>query len=195
MMACCNALGWLFGQMRDLFGDFGIADAAAFFHAINRVHDNHIRTESDEVQYNLHIMLRFDLEQALMRGDLAVADLEAAWNDRFWADFGFAVDRPSNGLLQDVHWPVGLFGYFPTYALGNVYAGCLHSALRADLPDLDASLSRGDPGPATAWLQGRLQLHGGLRSPSDTIAHATGRQPSEAPLLDYLEAKFASFLT
>ncbi len=118
--------------MREAFGDFGIADAEAFYAAVNRVHNGYIRTEADEVQYNLHIMLRFDLERALMAGDLQVADLEAAWNDRFAADFGYAVDKPSNGCLQDVHWSVGLFGYFPTYALGNVYAGCLHEALRRD---------------------------------------------------------------
>jgi carboxypeptidase Taq len=186
--------GWLYGQMRDIFGDVGIRDEDAFFRAVNRVHDNFIRTEADEVQYNLHIMLRFDLEQALMRGDLQVSDLEGAWNDRFLADFGFAVDKPSHGCLQDVHWPVGLFGYFPTYALGNVYAGCLHAALRADLPDLDAHLAKGDPGPATTWLRGRLQQHGGLREPAETVALATGSDPSEGPLLDYLDQKFAPLL-
>merc|ERR1712137_423983 len=115
--------------MRDSFGDFGIASADEFYKAVNTVHKGYIRTEADELQYNLHIMLRFDLERALMAGDLQVGDLEAAWNDRFEADFGYAVDRPSNGVLQDVHWSVGLFGYFPTYSLGNVYAGCLNTAL------------------------------------------------------------------
>ncbi|OZA07283.1 MAG: carboxypeptidase M32, partial [Rhodobacterales bacterium 17-64-5] len=112
--------GWLYGRMREVFGEFGIADADAFYRAVNRVHPGYIRTESDEVQYNLHVMLRFDLERALIRGTLEVADLEEAWNTRFRADFGVAVDRPSNGMLQDVHWSCGLFGYFPTYTLGNV---------------------------------------------------------------------------
>ena len=183
--------GWLFGRMRDIFGDFGIADEAAFYRAVNRVHDGHIRTEADEVQYNLHVLMRFDLERALMAGHLAVGDLEAAWNDRFRADFGFPVDRPSNGVLQDVHWSVGLFGYFPTYSLGNVYAGCLHAALRRDLPDLDGALGRGDLSGATGWLRERLQRHGGLRMPAETIAHAAGMTPDEGPLLAYLEAKFA----
>ncbi|MGD9863345.1 MAG: carboxypeptidase M32, partial [Pseudodonghicola sp.] len=126
--------GWLFARMTETYGDIGVGDAEAFYAAVNRVHPGYIRTEADEVQYNLHIMLRFDLERALMEGDLQVADLEAAWNDRFEADFGYAVDKPSNGVLQDVHWSVGLFGYFPTYALGNVYAGCLHAALRRAVP-------------------------------------------------------------
>lgn len=182
--------GWLFERMRERFGDFGIADPETFYATVNRVASGYIRTEADEVHYNLHIMMRFDLERALVRGDLAAADLEAAWNDRFLADFGVAVDRPANGMLQDVHWSVGLFGYFPTYSLGNLYAGCLHAALRRDLPDLDASLGRGDPSPATRWLREKLQRHGGLRLPHDTIIHATGEAPTAEPLLAYLEAKF-----
>lgn len=184
--------GWMFGQMRERFGEFGVNDAEAFHAAVNRVQPGYIRTEADEVHYNLHIMMRFDLERALIRGDLAVGDLEAAWNDRFAADFGVAVDRPSHGMLQDVHWSVGLFGYFPTYTLGNVYAGCLHRALREAVPDLDDHLARGDAAPATAWLRESLQRHGGLREPRATIAHACGFEPSEGPLLDYIEAKFAA---
>lgn len=181
---------WLFAEMRDAFGDFGIADADSFYKAVNTVHNGYIRTEADELQYNLHIMLRFDLERALMSGDLEVKDLEAAWNDRFEADFGYAVDKPSNGCLQDVHWSVGLFGYFPTYSLGNVYAGCLNQKMRADLSGLDAELESGDTSSATGWLRENLQQYGGLRSPRDTITHAAGFEPSHAPLMQYLEDKF-----
>lgn len=183
--------GWLYGQMRDQFGDFGIPDEDAFYASANRVSDGFIRTEADELQYNLHVLLRFDLERALMSDDLQVSDLEAAWNDRFEADFGYAVDRASNGVLQDVHWSVGLFGYFPTYSLGNVYAGCLHEAMRGALPDLDASLARGDTRPATDWLRDNVQRHGGLFEPRDLIARASGSEPSEAPLLSYLDTKFS----
>lgn len=183
---------WLYGRMVDRFGPLSVEGPEAFARAVNRVASGYIRTEADEVHYNLHIMLRFDLERALIAGDLTPGDLEAAWNDRFAADFGVAVDRPSNGVLQDVHWPVGLFGYFPTYSLGNVYAGCLHAAMRAALPDLDDRLAGGDLGPALAWLRDRLQRHGGLRTPRDTIAHACGAEVGEAPLLDYLEAKYGA---
>ncbi len=183
--------GWLYERMVSIFGTFGIADAHAFYAAVNSVENGYIRTEADEVQYNLHIMLRFDLERALMSGDLSVSDLEAAWNDRFLADFGYAVDRPSNGCLQDVHWSVGLFGYFPTYSLGNVYAGCLHQALRAAVPDLDAQLAAGDTSGATGWLRAQVQRHGGLYAPREVIEKASGMPPSEAPLLDYLERKFS----
>ena len=144
------------------------------------------------MQYNLHVLLRFDLERALVSGDLAVNDLEGAWNDRFAADFGVAVDRPSDGVLQDVHWPVGLFGYFPTYSLGNVYAGCLHMALRAAVPGLDDRLAQGDLAPALGWLRDNLQIHGALRDPRDTVEHATGAPVGEAPLLTYLEMKYSA---
>ncbi len=181
---------WLFGQMKDAFGDFGVADADMFYRIVNRVSDGFIRTEADELQYNLHVMMRFDLERALMGGDLQVDGLEAAWNDRFKADFGYEVDKPSNGVLQDVHWSVGLFGYFPTYSLGNVYAGCLNAALRKDVPDLDSQLAKGETGSATAWLKDNVQTHGGLYEPKDLITRATGTAPTEAPLLDYLKTKF-----
>ena len=187
----CAYTGFLFGRMVDQFGHAGAASAEAFYAAANRVHSGFIRTEADEIHYNLHIMMRFDLERALMSGDLAVADLEAAWNDRFEADFGYKVDKPSNGALQDVHWSVGLFGYFPTYALGNVYAGCLHEALRKAVPNLDQQLRAGDTTAATGWLRENLQQHGALRSPQDTIAHASGMQPGPEPMLTYLEKKFS----
>ena len=183
--------GWLFQRMRDTFGDFGVSDADTFYRAVNRVHRGYIRTEADEVQYNLHIMLRFDLEKALIVGDLSTDDLEAAWNDRFKADFGYAVDRASNGVLQDVHWSVGLFGYFPTYSLGNVYAGCLYRAMRGAVPDLEVHLSRGDLGAATSWLRSQVQVHGGRFAPAEVIGRACGgAEPTAGPLLDYLEEKF-----
>ena len=184
--------GWLHGQMEASFGDMGLGGAEAFYRVVNRLHNGFIRTEADEVQYNLHIMLRFDLERALISGDLLVGDLEAAWNDRFAADFGVTVARPSDGVLQDVHWSVGLFGYFPTYALGNVYAGCLHAALRRALPDLDAHLAEGDLRPATEWLRETVQVHGGLYPPREMIARASGATPDAEPLMSYLEEKFGA---
>jgi len=184
--------GWLYGRMGEIFGDVGAVDADAFYAAVNRVYSGYIRTESDEVHYNLHIMLRFDLERELIAGRLEAGDLEEAWNARFAADFGVPVDKPANGVLQDVHWSVGLFGYFPTYSLGNVYAGCLYTALREAVPTLDADLARGHAEPATAWLRDRLQRHGGLFEPAEVIERACGFAPHEGPLLDYLDAKFGA---
>jgi hypothetical protein len=104
-----------------------------------------------------------------------VGDLPGAWNDRFAADFGEVVDRPSHGVLQDVHWSVGLFGYFPTYSLGNVYAGCLHAALRRDIPDLDTQLAAGDTSAAIGWLRDKVQRFGALRTPEETDPPCHGR--------------------
>ena len=181
---------FLFHEMLDIFGEFGIKSADEFYRCVNAVRKGYIRTEADEIQYNLHIMLRYELEQALINGSLEVKDLEVAWNDMFKRDFGYAVDRPSNGVLQDVHWSVGLFGYFPTYSLGNIYAGCLEKAIRSELPDLNLEYSKGNVKRATTWLRENLQMYGGLRDPEQTISFATGEMPNEEPLLNYLDKKF-----
>ena len=181
---------WLFPRMTAAFGEIGVGSAADLHRAANRVEPGFIRTEADEVHYNLHILLRFDLERALLTGDLPVDDLEAAWNERFSADFGRPVPDAARGVLQDVHWSAGLIGYFPTYTLGNIYAGELWAAMGRDLPDTDAAMRAGDLGPVLDWLRARVHRRGSLRMPGDIIAEACGHAPTEAPLLDYLEAKF-----
>jgi carboxypeptidase Taq len=184
--------GWLYGRMRDLFGDFGVGSEADFYALVNKVGQGFIRTEADEVQYNLHILMRFDLERELISGALEVDDLEEAWNARFLRDFGFAVDKPSNGVLQDVHWSVGLFGYFPTYSLGNIYAGGLFEAMQGAHPSLEAELAKGDTSTALGWLRENLQQFGGLYEPQAVIEKATGQAISEKPLLAYLNRKFGA---
>ena len=182
--------GWLFRRMRDIFGDFGIADEDSFFATVNRFSSGFIRTEADEVDYNLHVLLRFDLERDLVNGRLEACDVNEAWNERFQADFGVSVDKPSNGVLQDVHWSEGLMGYFPTYTLGNVYAGCLHAAMKREVSGLGEALAEGETEPARRWLGERIHRFGGLLKPRDLMERAIGEAPSEAPLLDYLDAKF-----
>ena len=182
--------GWLYGKMRDEFGDFGVRTEDDFYAAINRCNSGFIRTEADEVHYNLHVLLRFDLERELVAGRLEVADLPEAWNARFFNDFGVKVDVPSNGVLQDVHWSEALFGYFPTYTLGNVYAGCLNEAMRAQVSGIVEALALGETRLATDWLKTNIQQYGKRYLPKDLIEKATGAVPSEAPLLDYLDTKF-----
>jgi carboxypeptidase Taq len=182
--------GFLFTRMCAVFGDFGVPDAETFYRVVNKMHRGFIRTEADEIQYNLHVLLRFDLERQLIRGDLEVADLEEAWNSRFQSDFGYPVDTPANGVLQDVHWSVGLFGYFPTYSLGNIYAGELFAAMSTDLPQLQNDLGQGDTTAALAWLSSKIHQHGALYTPRETITRAVGHQPTAAPLLAYLNTKF-----
>ncbi len=182
--------GWLFHRMRDLFGNFGIEDPETFYKCVNRVDSGYIRTEADELQYNLHVLLRFDLERLLIAGDLSVSDVEDAWNERFETDFGHRIERPSQGVLQDVHWAAGAFGYFPTYTLGNVYAGCLFQKMMDEIPDLDGSLSTGNLVQATAWLRENVQVHGSLFEPRATIEKAIGARVTVKPLLKYLEEKY-----
>ena len=196
---CENQIGrsaafaeYLFPQMQQHFDAFDLFDAEALYLAVNRVQSGYIRTEADEVHYNLHIMLRFELERALIGGDLAVNDLEAAWNDRFHADFGRAVDVASNGVLQDVHWSAGLFGYFPTYALGNVYAAELFAAMRTAIPALDSLIASGDLAEPVAWLRQNVHRQGSIHAPTQVVANACGHVPTEQPLLDYLNAKFGA---
>ncbi len=181
---------WLYPAMRAAFGDLGVNDPEELYRAVNAVETGFIRTDADEVHYNLHIMLRFDLERALIGGDLAVGDLETAWNDRFLADFGRAVPDPRRGVLQDVHWSVGLFGYFPTYTLGNVYAAELNAALRRDVPNLDAHLAAGDLASVRTWLGSRIHHQGRLLAPRALISAATGRDPDAATVIDQLQAKY-----
>ena len=149
-----------------------------------------IRTEADELQYNLHIMLRFDLEKSFISGDLDVKDIENAWNERFEADFGYKIKKPSQGVLQDIHWSAGAFGYFPTYTLGNVYAGCLYQKMRDAVSNLDDALSNGELSVATEWLRENIHLHGSLFEPKATVEQATGGCISVEPLLKYLEEKY-----
>jgi carboxypeptidase Taq len=182
---------WLFPRMLAVFGDIGIASSEALHRAANRVEPGLIRTEADEVHYNLHIMLRFDLERALLDGSLEVADLEEAWNARFAADFGRSVPDAAAGVLQDVHWSAGLIGYFPTYSLGNVYAGELWSALRRELGETDALIRAGELAPIVEWLRRHVHRPGSRHAPAEIIARACGHAPTEAPLLDYLEEKYA----
>ncbi|MEO1490573.1 MAG: carboxypeptidase M32 [Pseudomonadota bacterium] len=184
--------GVLYPMMKEAFGAFGIGSADDLYRAVNRVSPGFIRTEADEIHYNLHIMLRFELERALISGDLSVNDLEAAWNDAFAADFGHQVDSPANGVLQDVHWSAGLFGYFPTYTLGNIYAAELFAAIGAAIPDRDTRIASGDLAPLITWLRTHIHRRGSIDTPVEIVAKACGHAPTERPLLDYLEEKFGA---
>ncbi|MGE4610055.1 MAG: carboxypeptidase M32 [Paracoccaceae bacterium] len=181
---------WMFGVMRDEMGDFGLNDAEALYCVVNRVESGFIRTEADELHYNLHVLLRFELERALIRDELQVADLEAAWNDNFKRDFGVEVPDAARGVLQDVHWSVGLFGYFPTYSLGNIYAGELFAQMQTVMPNLDEDFAKGDTSNALAWLGDNIHQKAHLAAPEQIIADAVGHAPTQKPLMDYLERKF-----
>lgn len=167
----------------------GALDAETVYRGLNVVEPNLIRIESDEATYNLHIMLRFDLERAMLAGDLSVADLPGAWNERVRADLGLAVPDDRRGVLQDIHWSMGAIGYFPTYTLGNLYAAQLWEAIVRDLPDLDARIREGDFAGLLGWLRENVHAHGRRHTAPELCARATGRPLSHEPLLNYLESK------
>ena len=168
------------------------ADANAVYRAVNDVRPSTIRVEADEVTYNLHVLLRFELERPLIDGDLAVEDVAAAWDDGFSALFGFRPPDAAEGCLQDIHWPAGLIGYFPTYALGNVYAAMLYDAAKDELGDLDGQFAAGEFAPLRDWLTRKVHRHGRRYSPTELIERATGAAPTPGPLLDHLRGKFGA---
>ena len=185
---------WFAPKFLEAFRDCGLSNADDLYRAVNRVETGFIRTESDEVHYNLHVLLRFELERELIAGELDVADLESEWNRRFERDFGRKVPDAANGVLQDVHWSVGLFGYFPTYSLGNIYAAQLNLALRDRLGDVDAQLARGETAAVLAWLRENVHAHGSFYAPTELMQRASGQELSAGPLLDYLETKYGEML-
>jgi carboxypeptidase Taq len=159
------------------------------YRGVNSVHRSLIRVEADETTYNLHIVLRLDLELALMEGTLTVDDLPHAWNEGMHRLLGLDVPDDAQGVLQDVHWGAGLIGYFPTYTLGNLMAAQLWEALRADVPEVDAQLARGEFGPLQAWLRARVHIHGRKLPPPELLARVTGQELAVAPFLRYLRDK------
>lgn len=183
---------WLYPAMSKAFGDIGVEGPDLLYAAINRVETGFIRTEADEVHYNLHVLLRFELERELISGALEVDDLEREWNTRFRRDFGLDIPDPSLGVLQDVHWSAGLFGYFPTYSLGNLYAACLDKAMRNDLPDRDEMVRTSQMQPVLQWLRRNIHQQGRLLPAPQLIEQATGNAPSATPLVNYLNEKFTA---
>lgn len=157
--------------------------------AINDVRPSFIRIEADEATYNLHIILRFELEQALIGGDLLPADLPGAWNERFKKSFGLTPADDAQGCLQDIHWSAGLFGYFPTYTLGNLYAAQFLEQARTDLGDLDEPFRRGDYAGLKRWLNEKLHRHGKRYRAPELCKKVTGKPLSHQALLRHLKTK------
>jgi len=158
--------------------------------AVARVQPSFIRVEADEVTYDLHIILRFELERALIEGDLAVADVPGAWNEKFRTLLGLTVPDDARGCLQDVHWSFGLFGYFATYTLGNLNAAQLMHHARHGLPGLDASLEAGRYAPLLGWLRKNIHAHGQRFDGPGLMRHATGEPVQARYFLDHLRGKF-----
>jgi carboxypeptidase Taq len=163
----------------------------AFVRAINRVEPSLIRTEADEVTYGLHIILRFELEAALVSGDLSVRDLPAAWNAKMRELLGVEPPDDASGCLQDVHWSAGLFGYFPSYALGNLYAAQFWSAMKVEMPDLDDRIAAGDLAPLLGWLRSQVHGPGATYRPAELVLRATRSSLDPKHFVAYLNEKYS----
>ncbi|QDT05932.1 Thermostable carboxypeptidase 1 [Rubripirellula lacrimiformis] len=160
-----------------------------FHFAVNTIRPSLIRVEADEATYNLHIIIRFDLERQMIEGSLSIDDLPEAWNSRYESDLGIRPPSAADGVLQDVHWSAGLIGYFPTYTLGNLASAQLFDAAAAELGDLDEAFARGEFAPLLDWLVQNVHRHGRCFSGSELVRQATGSELSADALVGYLQRK------
>jgi carboxypeptidase Taq len=167
---------------------FAQLDAETFARALNRVRPSLIRIEADEVTYNLHILVRYELEKQIVNGNVAVESLPGMWNSLYREYLGIGPSNDGEGVLQDIHWSSG-FGYFPTYTLGNLYAAQIYTALRGEFPNLEERLGKGDTAFIRHWLRERMYVHGSIYLPEDLIEQVTGERPNPEYFARYLTAK------
>lgn len=169
----------------------GNVDMEAFYKAINKVEPSLIRVEADEATYNLHVMLRLELEIALMEGSLEVKHLPEAWNSRMQEYLGVTPPNDRLGVLQDIHWSGGMIGYFPTYALGNLISVQLWEKIHADIPDLEDQISRGEFSALLGWLREKIHTHGSKYEPQELVQRVTGSKIDPQPYVRYLRSKYS----
>jgi carboxypeptidase Taq len=183
---------WFYPRVQRAFdSQLGSVDEEEFYRAVNKVHPSLIRIDADEVTYNLHIILRFELEQDLIENRLSVPELPDAWNARMEEYFGLDVPDDARGVLQDMHWSGGAFGYFPTYALGNVMSVQIWERALEDIGDVDERFERGEFGDLREWLREHLYKLGAKFTPQETIERVTGSRIDAAPYMRYLREKLA----
>jgi carboxypeptidase Taq len=175
---------------RDFPDQLGKVDLETFYRGINRVQPSLIRVEADEATYNLHIMLRLEIEIGLLEGTLAVKDLPAIWDARMQDYLGVTPPNDAQGVLQDVHWSIGSIGYFSTYALGNLISVQLWERINADIPDLAEQIRCGEFSGLLGWLRDRIHRHGSKFEPQELVERITGSKIDPAPYVRYLQSKY-----
>jgi carboxypeptidase Taq len=169
----------------------GNVSLSQFVHAINRVDPSKIRIEADEVTYNVHVVIRFQMEKDLFADKIAVNELPEVWNQKYEEQLGVKVENDSEGVMQDTHWASGLYGYFPSYALGNIYSGQLLAALARDIQDWRSQLAQGNLRDIKAWLIRSVYSYGDLYDPADLMWRITGKKLDAEPYLKYLRDKYS----
>ncbi|MFQ6068453.1 MAG: carboxypeptidase M32 [Candidatus Bathyarchaeia archaeon] len=183
---------YFFPKLKQLTGNiFSGVTLDDFVRAINRVKPSKIRVEADEVTYCLHVVIRFEIERELIAGKIAVADLPQIWNQKYKEYLGVEIENDSEGVMQDTHWASGYFGYFPTYALGNVYSGQLLAKLEKDMPNWKDQIANGNFHDVKKWLTENVHHYGNLYDPAILIKKITGEEINVKPYLEYLNKKYS----
>jgi len=184
---------WFYPQLQEAFpGPLGSVPMEDFHRAVNRVRRSYIRVDADETSYGLHVILRFELEERLLSGELAVADLPEAWNTRFEELVGLPVPNDAQGVLQDTHWSGGGFGYFPTYLLGTVLSVQIWEKARQAIPDVEEQIGRGEFAELHNWLRDNIYTYGRKLTPAETIERVVGGPIAPQPYLAYLRDKLGA---
>jgi len=165
-------------------------DPKAFYRAINKVEPSMIRVEADEVTYNLHIFLRFEIENDMLEGKVRLSDLPEAWNAKMKAYLGIVPANDAEGVLQDVHWSMGTIGYFPTYALGTLLSVQFYHQALTEIPEIPAQIARGEFAPLRTWLNERIHIYGKKFTPAELVKRVTGSDLSARPFVEYAKAKY-----
>ena len=163
-----------------------------FIHAINTVKPSKIRIESDEVTYNLHIIIRFQIEQNLFADKIKVNELPETWNQNYHELLGLKIENDAEGVMQDTHWPSGYFGYFPSYTLGNIFSGQLLDKIKQEIPNMRTQLAEGNLLSVTKWLAENVHAQSNLHDPAELIKKITGNQLDAKPYLAYLREKYGT---
>jgi len=183
----------MYGELQKAFPtQFADVSVESFYRAINQVTPSFIRTESDEVTYNLHVMIRYEIEKGLINGTIQVADLPRIWNEKMEEYLGVVPPTDTLGVLQDVHWAGGSFGYFPTYSLGNVYAAQFAHVMQQEINGYEELIEKGDFAPIREWLKDKIHQYGKMKSPRELVAAITGEGTNATYLMDYLVKKYTA---
>lgn len=179
---------WL-PEAAEYFPHLASVDVDMMYRAVNQANLSYIRVESDEVTYDLHVLLRFEIEKLIFSGDLSIEEIPEAWNSRFESYFGLPVEEDASGCLQDIHWSLGIFGYFPTYSLGNINAAHLAAAARSDAA-VKSAMDAGDYSSLREWMRARIHQRGSILMPDDLIVEATGKPADATALINHLRDRY-----
>ncbi len=181
---------YFYPEAQKRFPQFEGVNLEDFYKAINKVEPSLIRTEADELTYSIHIIIRYELERAFMNNEITVEELPAAWNEKYKYYLGVEPRNDSEGILQDTHWGAGLIGYFPSYALGNVYGAQFLNKMRQDIPTYDEEVKNGNFAVIKDWLRENIHQFGSLYTPSELIVKVTGEELNPKYFLEYLNKKY-----